>query len=103
MKEQQAGRMLFKGDVPVPPRLISSLRAIAIPEVFRLCIHLIRIRASIANCRKLQHSAGAFSSGNPSGGWFYNPFNFSVKNVANTGPAPPALPTLLHCRALSAQ
>jgi all-trans-8'-apo-beta-carotenal 15,15'-oxygenase len=27
---------------------------------------------------------GAFATGNPSGGWFYNPFDFSVKNVANT-------------------
>jgi len=28
---------------------------------------------------------GAFSQGNPSGGWFFNPFDFSVKNVSNTG------------------
>lgn len=27
---------------------------------------------------------GAFATGNPSGGLFYNPFDFSVKNVANT-------------------
>lgn len=27
---------------------------------------------------------GAFSVGNPTGGWFYNPFDFSVKKVANT-------------------
>lgn len=27
---------------------------------------------------------GAFSVGNPAGGWFYNPFDFSVKKVANT-------------------
>ena len=27
---------------------------------------------------------GAFATGNPSGGWLYNPFDFSVKNVANT-------------------
>ena len=27
---------------------------------------------------------GAFTTGNPSGGWFYNPFDFDVKNVANT-------------------
>ena len=27
---------------------------------------------------------GAFATGNPSGGWFFNPFDFSVKNVANT-------------------
>ena len=24
---------------------------------------------------------GAFATGNPSGGWFYNPFDFTVKNV----------------------
>ena len=28
---------------------------------------------------------GAFSVGNPSGGKFFNPFNFSVKGIANTG------------------
>ena len=28
---------------------------------------------------------GAFSTGNPSGKLFNNPFEFSVKNVANTG------------------
>ena len=27
---------------------------------------------------------GAFATGNPSGGIFFNPFDFSVKNVANT-------------------
>merc|ERR1719440_456212 len=26
----------------------------------------------------------AFSTGNPAGDWFYNPFDFSTKNVANT-------------------
>lgn len=28
---------------------------------------------------------GAFSVGNPAGGWFYNPFDLSVKGIANTG------------------
>ena len=28
---------------------------------------------------------GAFSVGNPSGGKFFNPFNFAVKGIANTG------------------
>ena len=28
---------------------------------------------------------GVFSVGNPSGGFFFNPFDFTVKNVANTG------------------
>ncbi len=28
---------------------------------------------------------GAFSVGNPSGGKFFNPFNFTVKGIANTG------------------
>jgi all-trans-8'-apo-beta-carotenal 15,15'-oxygenase len=28
---------------------------------------------------------GAFSVGNPTGGWFSNPFDLSVKGVANTG------------------
>lgn len=28
---------------------------------------------------------GAFSVGNPSGGWLFNPFDFAVKGVANTG------------------
>lgn len=28
---------------------------------------------------------GVFSVGNPSGGLFFNPFDFNVKNVANTG------------------
>eukprot|EP00884_Botryococcus_braunii_P006857 jgi/Botrbrau1/16172/Bobra.0272s0007.1 len=28
---------------------------------------------------------GAFSVGNPSGGFFFNPFDFSVKGIANTG------------------
>lgn len=28
---------------------------------------------------------GAFSVGNPTGGWFYNPFDLSVKGIANTG------------------
>ena len=28
---------------------------------------------------------GAFSVGNPTGGFFYNPFDFSIKGVANTG------------------
>lgn len=28
---------------------------------------------------------GAFSVGNPSGGRFFNPFNFAVKGIANTG------------------
>ena len=28
---------------------------------------------------------GAFSVGNPSGGKIFNPFNFSVKGIANTG------------------
>lgn len=28
---------------------------------------------------------GAFSVGNPAGGWFYNPFDLSVKQIANTG------------------
>ena len=28
---------------------------------------------------------GAFSVGNPAGGWFYNPFDLRVKQVANTG------------------
>lgn len=27
---------------------------------------------------------GAFSVGNPSGGFFFNPFDFSVKGIANT-------------------
>jgi all-trans-8'-apo-beta-carotenal 15,15'-oxygenase len=27
---------------------------------------------------------GAFSTGNPSGGWFNNPFDLKFKNVANT-------------------
>ena len=27
---------------------------------------------------------GAFSVGNPSGGLFFNPFDFSVKGIANT-------------------
>jgi hypothetical protein len=25
---------------------------------------------------------GAFATGNPGGGWFFNPFDFSVKNGA---------------------
>ena len=28
---------------------------------------------------------GAFSVGNPAGGWFYNPFDLRVKQIANTG------------------
>lgn len=28
---------------------------------------------------------GAFSVGNPAGGKFFNPFNFAVKGIANTG------------------
>lgn len=28
---------------------------------------------------------GAFSVGNPAGGWFYNPLDLSVKGIANTG------------------
>jgi len=28
---------------------------------------------------------GAFSVGNPTGGWLYNPFDFDIKKVANTG------------------
>lgn len=28
---------------------------------------------------------GAFSVGNPAGGLFYNPFDLSVKGIANTG------------------
>jgi len=28
---------------------------------------------------------GAFSVGNPAGGWLYNPFDLSIKKVANTG------------------
>ena len=31
---------------------------------------------------------GAFASGNPSGGLFFNPFYFSAKNVSNTGLLP---------------
>lgn len=31
---------------------------------------------------------GAFASGNPSGGLFFNPFDFSAKNVSNTGLLP---------------
>ena len=27
---------------------------------------------------------GAFSVGNPSGGFFFNPFDFAVKGIANT-------------------
>ena len=46
----------------------------------------------LARCRAASAlRSGAFSSGNPSGGWLYNPFNFSVKNVANTGEHPSSL------------
>ena len=47
---------------------------------------------------------GAFSTGNTTGSWFYNPFDMSFKNIANTGhvPAPSPTPSVVFCRLIGA-
>lgn len=74
MQEQQAGRMLFKGAFSTGNPSGGVLHAVSFQNLFGLMLS--------ATCSSKSHSLLLIS------GWFYNPFNFSVKNVANTGEPP---------------